>query len=309
MASVRSISVVIPSYEHGEWLGGAIESALAQTRPADEVVVVDAGSTDSTADVLTGFGTRIRPFFRGRQGVGATYNAGLAEARCEVVAFLESDDAFEPTYLAETTALLEARPDVDWVSTARRVVDRDGAPTGSVARKRDPSSDFSFERFLTGELGAASTPVARSETLRAVGPFATDTWAADTDMALRFAMGRRMAYLDRPLYRYRRHGGNTSWSHAATVRELVGIIERLRRDHADEIGPRDPLVRKALAKLYGMAEAARMEEDPGVSRVEVLPGLTSALRLHPTSPKHLRRWLLVTLFGPRLLGTWRRIAR
>lgn len=309
MRPVPSVSVVIPSYQHGAWIAEAIESALAQTRPPDEVLVVDAGSTDSTPDVLAGFGSRIRAFRRERLTVGANYNAGLAEVRGDVVAFLESDDALEPTYLAETCALLEARPEVDWVSTARRLVDADGRPTGVIARKPDPSSDFSFERFLAGEIGAASTPVARRKAFETVGPFATDTWAADADMSLRFSLRLRMAYLDRPLYRHRRHGRNTSSSHAATARELVGVVERLRRDHAEEIGPRDALVRKTLAKLHGMAAAARMEEEPSVPRDEVLPGLRSALRLHPTSPKHIRRWLLVTLFGPRLLGTWRRVAR
>lgn len=309
MGQVRSVSVLVPSCQHGAWIGEAIESAFAQTRPPHEIVVVDAGSTDSTASVLAGFGTRIRTFLRERMTVGANYNACLAEARGDVVAFLESDDAFEPAYLAETCALLEGRPEIDWVSTARKLVDAEGRPTGAIARKPDPSSDFSFDGFLHGELGAASTPVARREAFRTVGPFATDTWAADADMSLRFSIRLRMAYLDQPLYRYRRHGGNTSSSHAATARELVGVVERLRREHAAEIGPRDALVRRNLAKLYGMAAAARMEEDPSVPRDEVLPGLRTALRLHPTSPKHIRRWLLVTLFGSRLLGTWRRVAR
>ena len=304
-----SVTVIVCSCQHGEWVGAAIESALEQTRPADEVLVVDAFSTDATRDVLRGFGPRIRTLLLDRRPVGATYNAGVAAASGDVLAFLESDDAFEPAYLAETLAVLEARPDVDWVSTARLVVDAGGKPTGVVARKRDPAADFSFERFLAGEIGSASTPVVRAAALRAVGPFDEETWAADTDMALRFSLGHGMAYLDRPLYRYRRHGANTSVSHAATVRQVAGVVAKLRRDHAAEIGDRDPLARKTLAKLTGMAEAARMEEDPSVTRAEVLPGLREAVRLHPSSPKHLRRWLLVTLFGPKAVGLTRRLGR
>lgn len=300
------VSVVIPSFQHGAWVGEAVESALSQTRPPAEVIVVDDGSTDGSRDVLRSFGGRIRPFFRENQGIGATYNFGVGKARGEVVAFLESDDRLEPTYLAETVGLLEARPEVAWVSTARAVVDAEGVPTGEVLRKRRPAEDFTFEGLVGREMGSSSTPVVRRTALAEVGPWVAGTYAADTDMALRFSLRYRMAYLDRPLYLYRRHGANASQSFLASVSENVRLLERLRADEAGRLGERDVLVRRSLAKNVGMEAVLRMEEDPAVPREVVLAALSRAVRLDPTSVRNLRRWLLVALFGPRLVGAWRR---
>ena len=299
------IAVVVPCYQHVRWVGEAVESALSQTRPPDEVVVVDDGSTDGTLDVLAGFGSRIRVLHGGRGGIGETYNKGIAATTCELVAFLESDDALERTYLEETGDFLERKREISWVSTARLIVDADSAPTGEVSRRRylDAGAEFTFEGFLSGELGASSTPVVRRAALLDTGLYSTESYAADTDMALRFSLKHRMGYLDRPLYRYRKHGANVSRSLLESVRLNVPILERLLA------GPglgarREALVKRALAKMLGMQAALAMEEGRA-ERAEVLPLLKRAASLHP-SAKHLRRLALVSAFGPRAYGAWRR---
>ncbi len=92
MTARTTVAVVIPSYQHARWVGEAVESALSQSRPPDEVVVVDDGSTDGTLDVLRGFGARIRILQNARGGIGSTYNMGVAAVKTDLVAFLESDD-------------------------------------------------------------------------------------------------------------------------------------------------------------------------------------------------------------------------
>ncbi|HTS03110.1 MAG TPA: glycosyltransferase [Thermoanaerobaculia bacterium] len=305
---MTSISVVVPSFQHARWIGEAVESALSQTRTPEEVVVVDDGSTDGTLGVLAGFGRRIRVLTReggGRGSVGATYNRGVAAISSDLVAFLESDDALERTYLEETERFLEGKREFDWVSTARSIVDAAGRPTGEISRRRYPGDQFTFEGFLSGELGASSTPVVRRAALLAVGPYATDGYAADTDMALRFSLSHRMGYLDRPLYRYRRHGGNASASLLESVRLNVPILERLLEGPHPALAGREAAVRRALAKMLGMQAALAMQENLADSREDVLPILSRAARLHP-SPKHIRRLALVGLFGPRAYGAWRR---
>jgi glycosyltransferase involved in cell wall biosynthesis len=304
---VTSVAVVVPSFQHARWVGEAVESALSQTRPPDEVVVVDDGSTDGTLDVLAGFGSRIRVLHAGRKGVGAVYNMGVAATSSDLVAFLESDDAFEPTYLEETGDFLEGKRDRSWVSTARLIVDAAGRPTGEIARRRylDAGDEFTFEGFLTGELGASSTPVVRRAALADVGPWSVASYAADTDMALRFSLAHGMGYLDRPLYRYRRHGANASKSLLESVRLNVPILEGLLDPPHPGLAGRERLVKRALAKMLGMQAALAMEGDPAVRREDVLPLLERAARLHP-SPKHLRRVALVSLLGPRAFGAWRR---
>lgn len=305
MTARATAAVVIPSFQHARWVGEAVESALSQTRPPDEVVVVDDGSTDGTLDVLAGFGGRIRVLENARGGIGSTYNMGVAAVKADVIAFLESDDVLEPGYLEETEDFLEGNREIPWVSTARLLIDASGAPTGEISRRRLPGAEFTFEGFLSSELGASSTPVVRRAALLEAGPYSTDSYAADTDMALRFSLAHRMGYLDRPLYRYRRHGENASASLLESVRLNVPILERLLDPPHPALAGREGAVKKALAKMLGMQAALAMESGSGGAREEVLPLLKRAAALHP-SPKHLRRLALVGLVGPRTYGAWRR---
>lgn len=107
-----TVSVVIPTYNRVHLIARAVTSALANVAPGDEVIVVDDGSTDDTLAKLAVFGDRIRAI-RGRHaGAGAARNTGIAAARGDLVAFLDSDDEWLPNKLALQRALFEARPDV-----------------------------------------------------------------------------------------------------------------------------------------------------------------------------------------------------
>ncbi|MCU0839480.1 MAG: glycosyltransferase, partial [Rhodospirillales bacterium] len=91
-----TVAVVIPTYNRAHCVSEAIESVLAQTVPADEVIVVDDGSTDTTPEVLAGFGDRIIVIRQPNRGVSAARNAGIARATSEWITFLDSDDVWYP---------------------------------------------------------------------------------------------------------------------------------------------------------------------------------------------------------------------
>ena len=99
-----TISAVIPAYNRGALIGRAIESVLAQSRPPEEIIVVDDGSTDDTAERVRAFGDRVRYVFQPNGGGAAARNRGVEEARGEWIAFLDSDD----TWLPEHLRLMEA---------------------------------------------------------------------------------------------------------------------------------------------------------------------------------------------------------
>ena len=105
-----TVSVVIPTYNYGRYLATAIESALAQTFVPLEVIVVDDGSTDDTPQILETFGNRIQTIRQLNQGAGAARNTGIAAARGEYVAFLDSDDIWKPRKLQMQIARFDADP-------------------------------------------------------------------------------------------------------------------------------------------------------------------------------------------------------
>jgi glycosyltransferase involved in cell wall biosynthesis len=105
------VSVVIPTYNRARVVGDAVRSALEQTAPPAEVVVVDDGSTDDTPAVLAGFGPRVRVVRQENAGVSAARNRGIGAATARWVAFLDSDDVWRPEKLAFQSADLAAHPD------------------------------------------------------------------------------------------------------------------------------------------------------------------------------------------------------
>ena len=103
-----SISAVIPTYNREAILARAIESVLCQTIPADEVIVVDDGSSDSTSAVAAKFGSRIRYIKQDNAGASEARNRGVYLAKGEWIAFLDSDDIWVNTHLERMVAAIEA---------------------------------------------------------------------------------------------------------------------------------------------------------------------------------------------------------
>jgi hypothetical protein len=136
------VTVVIPTYNRAFTIQRAIDSALAAIAPDDEVIVVDDGSTDDTADVVRSYGDRVAFLWLTHQGAGCARNQGVAAARGELVAFLDSDDTWMPDRLHLGRQLLAARPDVLFCFSDFRTRRGDGSERGGGLYRwhRDPRS-------------------------------------------------------------------------------------------------------------------------------------------------------------------------
>jgi glycosyltransferase involved in cell wall biosynthesis len=91
-----TFAIVITCYNYGHYVGQAIESALGQTRAADEVIVLDDGSTDNSQSVILSFGDSVRAIFQANEGYKKTINRGFHETQADIVLFLDADDALDP---------------------------------------------------------------------------------------------------------------------------------------------------------------------------------------------------------------------
>lgn len=102
------ISVIIPCYNSAQWVAGAADSVLAQTRPADEIIVVDDGSSDDPVAALHRFGDKVRLVHRDNGGLSAARNTGACSATGDRFLFLDADDRLFPNALEKLAELAES---------------------------------------------------------------------------------------------------------------------------------------------------------------------------------------------------------
>jgi glycosyltransferase involved in cell wall biosynthesis len=103
-----TISVVIPCYNAGGFIGEAVRSALGQTRPPDEIIVVDDGSSDNSAEEAAACGPTVRVLRQENRGASAARNAGVQASVGDWIAFLDADDLWDPERLSKLAKLAEA---------------------------------------------------------------------------------------------------------------------------------------------------------------------------------------------------------
>lgn len=166
-----AFSVVVPLYNKREDIGNTIRSILAQSYPPLEVLVVDDGSTDGSAEVVRGFDSPlIRLIAQPNAGECAARNRAIAEARGEYLALLDADDAWEPGYLEEIARLIGRYPGCGMYSTAFNIVSRDGV-FPSYSPEEEGVVDNFFRRSLTHYVSIPSASTIPAHVFREVGGF------------------------------------------------------------------------------------------------------------------------------------------
>lgn len=199
MRTYPLVSIIIPTYNMRQWIGEAIDSALAQTYPNCEIIVVDDGSTDGTGDYLRErYGDKIRYIYQENRGRGAARNVGFAASRGQYIQFLDADDILTSNKLAEHVNFLEYETGYAAVYGPAQIFP-DGSP--EKAADRHPVSMYSSGDLLYSEI---HTPVLlpimvliRREWVDKVGRFDTSLIRReDWDFFLRIALeGGLIAYL------------------------------------------------------------------------------------------------------------------
>jgi hypothetical protein len=233
------VSVCIPARDAERHIGVAVASALAQDA-AVEVLVADDGSRDTTAAIAERLGARVVRGGR-RHGVGPARTALVAAARGRHVAWLDADDELLPGSLA---ARLAASGDAVLVHGGFDVIDDRGAtlpawPQVAAEGFVEAPADALRQLLARNEI-TTSTVLARTDALRAAGPFARRASSSDWDMWLRLAQLGAVAYLPERLARYRRHERSISAATTASGRRLHSDAAIVRRH-------RSPLAAAALA--------------------------------------------------------------
>jgi glycosyltransferase involved in cell wall biosynthesis len=215
-AMTGTVSAVIPNYNYGRFLGQAIDSLLAQTRPPDEIIVVDDASTDDSAQVARSYGDRVRLIRHARNtgNVGGPRNTGIAAASGEFVITLDSDDMVEPAYVETLRAALMKRPGI---GVAYAGVQTHVEPDGQRVIHHDWPIPFDW-RWQTAAVTPPHTciPTAsmfRREMWRRAGGYDAARISAEDAEFWPRALGcgfEAVKATGDPLFIYRRHGPSMS---------------------------------------------------------------------------------------------------
>lgn len=202
---MSKVSVIIPAYNQGHYLAAATQSALNQTYPDVEVLVVDDGSTDETAQVAQQFtDPRVRYIYQENRGLSGARNTGIRHATGDFVTYLDSDDLFLPEKLTILLDELQKRPFLGFVAGQARPVDETGQPIGKLFDKPLPADPT---HLLLGNPLHVGSVLLRRDWQERVG-FFDETLRSyeDWDMWLRLALaGCEMGYVAQPVSLYRFH--------------------------------------------------------------------------------------------------------
>ncbi len=295
------VSVIIPTYNRASLITQAVDSVLAQSYRAVEIIVVDDGSTDETEAVLARYGHSIRVIHQPNRGRSEARNSGLQAARGDLVAWLDSDNYWHPGKLAAQVDYLESHPDTGLVFTRSEAVNLQGKvlaiqfPDVKLPHRRDLTMAL-LRRRLTVDI---STVLVRQSVLARTDGFCASLWLSeDVDLLTRLSQVTHFGCIEAILSAYRIHAGQTVQQvHAREVEAqgrlfLASLLPRLALS---------PQVARWITAEYLLRWAYHHARDGnGEKAVELL---FDAVRRHPALLVDYR------LFGIGACVVWPRISQ
>ena len=226
-----NVSVIIPTHNRAQLLERALQSVLAQAESAQEIIVVDDGSNDDTAEIVRVRFPQVQYIRQHNHGVSHARNRGIAASRGDWLAFLDSDDEWLPRKLTSQEELLAANPqykichtDEIWIRNGTRV---------NAMKKHAKAGGFIFERCLPLCVASPSSALIHRSVFDEVGLFNEDLPACeDYDLWLRICARFPVLYVNRPLIiKYGGHADQLSHRYPAMDRFRIIALENILQEN------------------------------------------------------------------------------
>lgn len=231
------VSIVIPCFNAEAFIAEAIGSALGQSHPHLEVIVVDDGSADDSLAVIAGFDDpRLTCIAQDNQGASAARNAGLARAQGEFVVFLDGDDLLGPDAVRIGLDVLRTRPETSFTFGRPGQIDAAGLRLSPAATRWPGEGPLDYATALGPRIPVPSALcVFRTALVRRIGGFDPRfRYAEDYDFYLRNLRHGPAWRHGAVVADYRRHGTNASHRRAACLRDVMALLETQRRHIAGD---------------------------------------------------------------------------
>ncbi len=142
------VSILINNYNYERFVSKAIDSALNQTYPHTEVIVVDDGSTDNSREIITSYKNQIIPVLKNNGGQASAINVGFATSRGDIICFLDADDVFAPEKVEKVVNVFSTNREIGWCFHRLRLVDANTGALVRLSRRESPSREYDFRSDL-----------------------------------------------------------------------------------------------------------------------------------------------------------------
>ncbi len=211
IATGYQVSVLVPTFNREKYLGECLDSLLAQTMPALEIIVIDDGSDDGTGELVKAYGQKIRYVRKENGGKPMAVNLGLSLAKGDLIWIFDDDDVALPTAIENRVKVLEQHPEAGFVFSPHYygTDDQDGRILrGRLHEVPDCGPDRFFFELMNGCFFHLATALVRAEAYRTVGGFDKELLSSeDYDMQLRLTRAFPVAYCSEPSFIFRQHSG------------------------------------------------------------------------------------------------------
>jgi len=257
------ISVIIPTHNRAHCLPRALNSVLAQSHPADEIIVIDDGSTDNTRALIAQDYPQVRYLYQDNAGVSAARNHGIRHARGDWIALLDSDDEWLPQKLSKQTTAIKAQPDYQvchgdeiWIRNNKRV---------NPMQKHRKSGGWIFDKCLPLCAISPSAVMLHIDLFSKIGLFDEALPACeDYDLWLRICSQQPVLYIDEPLInKYGGHDDQLSQQHWGMdrfrIRALDNAIQNINLKPDDRQAAITTLVEKTRIFIKGAIKRERQD--------------------------------------------------
>ena len=231
-----TVSAVVPAYNAVKHIGRAIDSILKQSRPADEIIVVDDGSTDGTGEIVKGYGDKVRYIYQENAGVSVARNTGIEAASGDWIAFLDCDDEWDGDKLKLQTEHLARNEELKW-TYSNFYLDRPDSTDLEEAHRSTALNKLLFGReyfadylkaYVAHGFAWTCTLMIRRDVFKQTGMFEPGMKRAqDNDLWFRIAYQYpKVGYLTEPLAIYHTDTPGSSTKINDEVEFMTGLVNR-----------------------------------------------------------------------------------